>query len=536
MKFQLTEHFLFNFETAISSLAIVVSIYALLLEKRFRARIAIKRNQLRLLVIFACSILFFTFIGAILPYLSGEALPLFGYPVFWEIFASILLFFSLIIAYKLIKPISKLTKKQIEALCLYAPHSTIKYNGEMELILKEAEYFWPDFLKKTIDNENLNEVLNKDFSKKDFLKIASKSYYIIFSTVDFVSDNNNLSNIKNVKNFLRELILTSLLQDESVLTDDLNSPYKDLTQYIIREKKLTNIIFDKSFNLLSFDIKNNNKLNLFLRILSIFELYLGRKYHYTEKTDECLGVVGPKILKNFLDFFERNLYTLNTDELEKFLTELSRTCLELKDLSKQNSEILAEGIYKILESAASVSPALVRDTKRIRHAIIYIEKYFISANKTTKKIFDKLLLEKIVGTKNKKGEAYYTSNLDCYYPMMIPLYFQIYGYELFSNIGDNIKPENYKLHLVILKKMQKRLPLISSGKMQEYLKIELPKDARGKEIIKKRAEQCLDAMFPDNVFYDRELNTITYIFGNEEASETILLNETSVKNTIVYKE
>ena len=247
---QLTEHFLFNFETAISSLAIVVSIYALLLEKRFRVRIAIKKDQLKLLLALVSGVLLFTFIGSILPYLPGAALPLIGYPVFWEIIASFMLFFSILISYRLIKPIKKLTKKQIEALYLYAPHSLIKYRGEIELMLNESEYFWPDFLEKSVDDEKLREVLSNYFSEKDFLKLAAKSYYILINTVDFIYDSKHIGKIEHVKEFLRELIITSLSENESIITDDLNSDYKNITQYIIRERKLVDVIFKKSFSFL----------------------------------------------------------------------------------------------------------------------------------------------------------------------------------------------------------------------------------------------------------------------------------------------
>jgi hypothetical protein len=40
-----TDHFIFNLETAVSSLAIVVAIYALFLERRFRIRLGIKESQ-----------------------------------------------------------------------------------------------------------------------------------------------------------------------------------------------------------------------------------------------------------------------------------------------------------------------------------------------------------------------------------------------------------------------------------------------------------------------------------------------------------
>jgi hypothetical protein len=531
---QLTEHFLFNFETAISSLAIVVSVYALLLEKRFRVRVVIKRNQLKLLLIFAGSILLFTFIGSILPYLLGEALPMLGYPVFWEILASVVLFFSIIIAYKLIRPIKKLTKKQIKALYLYAPHSTIKYNGEIELMVKEAENFWPDFLEKSINNEKIKEVLNNYFSEKDFLRFVAKSYYILINTVDFVSNPKYIGQVRYAEHFLRELIMTSLSEDESILNDDLSSSYKELMQYIVREKKLANKIFGESFSTFELHLTNESALKIILRVLSVFELYIGRKYHYADNTKDYFNIIDSVTLKNFFVFFEENIYILGSDNLKTFLNKLSYIFVDLKELSEEHSTVLAEGIYQILENSAGILNSS-QNQWSIRQMLLTLNRTLILANETTKKVFEKRLLEKIVGTDDKNSEAYFSSNLDCYYPMMIPIYFHLYGYELFADKGQKIPTENMKMHLIILKKMKERLPIISSGRMQEYLKIGLPKDSRGKEVIKKRAEECLLKMFPDNMFYDKELNTITYIFGNEEMSETILLDKTYLKNKIVYK-
>lgn len=533
-KSQLTEHFLFNFETAISSLAIVVSLYALFLERRFRVRVEIKRDQLNLLLVFAGSVLFFTFIGSILPYLPGEALPLLGYPAFWEIIASVILFFSIMISCKLTRRIKRLTKKQIKRLCSYAPHSTIKYNGEIDLMLRESEYFWPDFLEKSIGDERLKEVLNIYFSEKDFLKLVAKSYYIIVSTVNFVADLKHAGHKDHVERFLKLIIAVSISEEESILNDDLNSSFKELTQYIFREKGLAGKIFDNSFVFDEILLTNETSLKIYLRMLSILELYLGRKYHYTENVSHCVGKIDSKVLKNIFDFFDSNIYRLESNNLEKFLDSFSDIHVDMEGLSDENSVVLANKTYKLLERSVNTLRS-IKDKYIARHIVGDIYRHFILVNDKTKETFDEKLLEKIIGTKNKKSENYNTSNLDGYYPMMIPIYFYIYGYELFANKGEKILPENMNMHLIILKKMQKKLPMISSGRMQEYLNIPLPKDDRGKEIIKKREEECLLAMFPDNIFYNRELNTITYIFGNEEASETILLNETSLENVIVYK-
>ena len=118
--------------------------------------------------------------------------------------------------------------------------------------------------------------------------------------------------------------------------------------------------------------------------------------------------------------------------------------------------------------------------------------------------------------------------------MMIPVYFFIYGYSLFTK---KVPTEDIDMHMTILKKMKENLPIIASGRSQEFIdEANMPKNQRGIDVIRKKAEECLESMFPENVLYDKETNAITYIFGNEESSSTILLNETFKEGKFVYKE
>ena len=527
------EHFLFNFEVAVSSLAIIVSIYALFLERRFRARIAIKGARLKWILGLILGVLVLTFVGAVLPYMPGSPLPLLGYPAFWEIVAAILLCYAILESYILVRPIKTLTKEQIASLVKYAPHSTLKYHGSLDLILKEAESFWTDFLTKSMSNRSLKEVLLSDFSQKDFLSVAAKSPYILWDTLEFVEKSKPTDNTEHVKSFLRDLILTSLIQEESIIADDLESSYKPLMQEIIRKKKLSTIIFDSTELFLLRLSENTGSLKILKRFVDIFDLYLGRRYHYTEDTTGYIGLIDADVLKTLLEFFKDNLHFLDKESRSKFLSELSFHSHELKDLPKEQSEALADGVYEILETYAS-GKDWSKDRENERLICIRLERNYVSCNQYTKRVFKQRLLEQIVGTEDEKKITHFTYNLGGFYPMMIPVYFFIYGYSLFTK---KVPTEDIDMHMTILKKMKENLPIIASGRSQEFIdEANMPKNQRGIDVIRKKAEECLESMFPENVLYDKETNAITYIFGNEESSSTILLNETFKEGKFVYKE
>ncbi len=535
----LSEHFLFNFETAISSLAIIISIYALVLEKRFRARVNIKRNIITQLKVILIIIIFLTFIGSIIPYIPGKPLPLLGYPIFWEIIATIPLIYGLFLAFKLFQPIKLLTKSQAKNLAKYAPHCTLKFHNSLDLILKEAEFFWSDFLKKTLTDKKLKDTLVYDFSQKDFLRAAVKSRYILLATVNFLSNNKDKKyNLSHIENFLSELFLENLIQTESVLNEDLNSSYKELMQHIIRKEGLADSIF-KNLRSPELDLyKNKNLFKILKRFVSVFHLYLGRQYHYTEKTDNYIDLIQSNILEDFLYLFKNNLYNLNTkkDRYNLFNELFSMPITNLKKLPEEQGKILGEGIYEMLEKYTiynfNQNDDLINEEERINYGILNFN--YIKENEYIEKYFKEKLLEKIVGSKDPKKPGHSWYNLKGYYPMMTQTYFIIYGYKIFSNKSNNMSAKDKEFHMTILKKMQENLPKIASGRTQEYLeKIEMPKEKNKIIIIKKRAERCLQSIFPQNIIYNKKENSITYI--NDEHSKTLLLNEIAKQNKFILK-
>lgn|GEM_PF-6006036 len=528
-----TEHFLFNFETAISSLAIVIAIYALILENRFRVRIVLKRNALKRIIILIATIVGLTFIGSILPLIPGYAIPLLGYPTFWELLASLLVLFTIYISFNLFRPIKKLTKKQANNLTNYAPHATIKYHGAIDLLLKELEYFWKDFLSETLKDPKLRETLAIDFSQPDFLAQATKSQRLLIDTIEFISDNRGKANIQVVETFLSDLFLSSLTQDESIIVDDLNSSYKPILQHIIRERKLAPIILGNATDLFFLRVNSKNLREVFQRMIEIFHMYLGRKYYYNEDTSGYSDLIETEILKRLLDFFKESLYRFNDEEKTDLLSQLDHHYADLSHLNEEKSTVLAEGIYEILENYASGKDWSKNEWKE-RLICIELHRSYIECNEFTKNVFEKRLLEKIVGTDDKKSREYFSYNLIGYYPMMIPIYFFIYGYTLFSN---KINTEHLSFHLSILKKMKENLPKMINGKIQQYFdRVELPKKERDLEIVKNRARNILSDMFPPSIIYNNEDNSITYYFSDEEAYTTILLDETYAQNRIVFKD
>jgi hypothetical protein len=245
-----------------------------------------------------------------------------------------------------------------------------------------------------------------------------------------------------------------------------------------------------------------------------------------------LSLVHSEVLENLLKFFKDSLLYLKPDEKSVFIRKLHLFSLDLSKLPEKESEILADGIYEILEDYAS-GKDWRKNSESERLLCIELAHSFIEGNQYAKKTFKKRLLAKVAGSENKEDVEYFTYNLRGFYPMMVPVYFFIYGHELF---GKGVPEENFGFHMTIVRRMQENLPKIASGKTQRFMDTDIPSNERSANAIKRRAENCLDRMFPEGIVYAKEENSITYYFAGDEDSRTLLLNETVGKNEFVYKE
>lgn len=535
-EFQYKEHFLFNFETAIAGLAMVVSIYALLIEKRFRIRVSIKKNERVFLLKLIASILGLTFIGAILPFIPGDPLPLIGYPVFWEFIASVLIIYTIYLSYIIISPIKSFSKKQIRQLLSVVPQATRKYHGSLDLMLKEADLFWGDFLKKSQENKNLQTLLIRDFANPDFIKLAVTSHYILIKTYQFIGESPSDVN-KSTLEFFRKLFIHNLVEDDSVIAEDLESDYKLITQEIIRKYKLGNTLFKGNGDLFFLRLAEyKNWLNIYRRFSILFKLYLGKRYHHTEDTKNYISLIDSEVIEVFLEFFKENLTHLTADEKDEFMSKFAFSVPEeIGSLPEAESKALANGIYELLEQYAA-GKEWQNEEKGWRdfHILYEFKSSFVDCNKITKQVFKERLTDMIAGAEDDKKTEYLAYNLKGFYPMVLPIYFYMYGPELFSRKEPK---EDREMHMRIIKKMQKNLPIISQGITQFYMSDKkLPLDERGKEAIRRKAEKALVSMFPNHVFYNKDDNSITYISSQGEKSITLLLDETIKSDSFVYKQ
>lgn len=536
---QLEEHFLFSFQTAISALAVVVSIYALMLERRFKIRSKLRGNIIKKLKFLVGGVFLFTFIGALLPYFAGDPIAILGYPVFWEIFSVLLLSYSVVLSFTLFKPIYALKDKHIKKLHYIAPYGTLNFHGIIDLMLVESEYFWSDMLNKSTNNELLKEVIENDFSQKDFLREASRSEIIVHSTIQFINNNKGPKSIKHVIDFFRKLLMESIVRSDSVLAVDLDSE-KNLSILIFQKYKLANIVFDNDFYyeyIYPLERKNNSEyLDIIHRVLNIFHICLNDKYYKNQKDDNSKteDLISIKSLNNFLLVFDNCVRYLNIEKALDFLNNIESSSLQLKDLPTEYSDSLVKGFYKIIESYAIKSENSINyQIERLIFMDLYIT--YLSFNEYTEKIFENKLLEKIAGIRGNKIFDGRACNLEGYYPNLIPIYFYIYGHDLFSG-KESSESKNIDFHLKILERMSECLPKIANGRTQQYFGgIEMPKDERGFNIVKNKAERFLNNLFPNNIIYNIEENSITYIFGNEEVSKTIMLNDFLVNGKIYFK-
>lgn len=528
------DHFLFNFEIAIASMAVVISIYALFIERRFRVRIFLKRDDKNLILGLFILTLGLTFVGAILPFVPGKALPLFGYPIFWEILAAIVILYIFYISYRIILPIRVFTKKQLKQLLNVVPEATSKYHDSMDLMLREADVFWDDFLKHAQKNKKLQDLLLRDFLNPEFIKLIVTSHYVLIKTYRFIS---NFPENSNINEFFRKLFIHHLVEDNSILAEDLESSYKPITQEIIRHHKLANILFKDNGALFFLRVtEHKNWSNIYRRFSILFKLYLGQKYHFTEDSKDYISLIDSEVIEVFLKFFKENLQHLREEERDEFMNWFAFLApRELKNLPEEESESLANGIFELLEQYSAGRNWQKEDRGwRDYHTLFEFKESFVDCNKVTKKTFQKRLVDKIIGAENGRSLERHVFNLKGFYPMVVPIYFHMYGIELFSLEESK---ENKKMHMKILEKMQKNLPILSQGRTENYMSDrKMPTDERGRGVVKRRAEKALVAMFPSDFFYNREENSITHITGGGERSVTLLLNETVKRGDFVYKD
>lgn len=515
-------HFLFNLDVAIASIAIVVSIYSLFLAKEFQIRVVINRFRVKKLTFLVVAILSITFGAALLPYIPGEPVALIGYPVFWEILATLLMFEAILTGYSVIARPKKLNGNQISSLYNYLPHTTAKYHNLFEPLLKELEFIWGDLLKKSLTNNTVRRMFCGSFIEKDFLKAASKSYYLNYQTLDFIDKNKLSPNIDPVKSFFRELVLQGLSEDESVIADDIESSYKDLMQKIIRQSRLGNYIFGRSFE---YDVKVDS-IDKMKRFVHILEMFLGRKYHYTEDASGYMKLVDSRAIECIFSFLEKNFHSLSNEDKKELMGKLSMMTIDTSIIPNDSSVVFASKLYDLIEQFAAF-----RDwsaDRGDRHVIISLFR-LIKDNPRANNIFRQKLQDKIIGS----DEEPFAYNLNGFYPMMVPIYIHTYGWELFS---DNIPPEDLDMHMKIITKMHERLPQFLEGKTQEYLTgTPLPSDAEGKEIVRVKALKALKSMFPFGVRYDADQNSITYLYSSEEHKSTLLLNESVRKGRPIIR-
>lgn len=533
-EFHLREHFLFNFEVAVASIAIVVSIYALLIERRFRVRISIKKDERDFILKLVALVLGLTFLGAILPFIPGEPLPLGGYPIFWEALASVAILYAFYLSYRIILPIRFLTKKQLKRLLNVVPQATKKYHGSMDLMLKEADLFWDDFLKKAKEDSNLQILLLRDFLNPEFVKLAVTSHYLLVKTYRFTGEHGGNENINS---FFRKLFIHHLIEDNSIVAEDLESSYKPITQEIIRKYRLANILFKNNGDLFSLRLAEyKNWANIYRRFSILFKLYLGQTYRNSEDTKDYIGLIDPRVIEIFLKFFKENLTHLTEDEKDEFMSWFAFHVPQeiIRKLPETESKALANGIYELLEQYAAFRDWQKEDEGwKDYYMLIEFKMNFIDENKVIKETFQERLTDKIAGTEDEEKIERLVYNLKGFYPMVLPIYFHMYGPELFSKKEPK---EEKEMHMKILGKMKKNLPILSQGITQHYMgDKKMPADEKGKEAVKRKAEKALRAMFPEDVYYDKEENSITRTTGDGERSVTLLLNETIEKGEFVYK-
>jgi len=105
-------------------------------------------------------------------------------------------------------------------------------------------------------------------------------------------------------------------------------------------------------------------------------------------------------------------------------------------------------------------------------------------------------------------------NIKGWYPAMILVYWQLFGFSVFS--GNTAMGEPREMHIEILRELSKSFPKLYDGHIRNFY--DNPNLPAGKEeLLKKQGRKILNDFLLDYMGYDREENSLSYYYGFGES-------------------
>lgn len=235
----------------------LLSVFALLLAIiqlsspiiKFRIRASNLKNKL--LIFLLATAVISVFLSTILPFIPGEALPLIGYPIFWELLSALILVVAGAYLIRIITKTAKFTKENAEAYL----NATISFiaKGDEEQLNKLAEEIYPSISSVIAEARIYNRYEAIEAKKKNEVYEVSKTTKIANTILDAWSDKLFCQALvckspASAIEIIAELSKTPSSSVGIALSDEIiNQSFENKNSILNREEKYSGLGFFRNF-------------------------------------------------------------------------------------------------------------------------------------------------------------------------------------------------------------------------------------------------------------------------------------------------
>lgn len=367
----------FTLGDLLSVIALLLAISQLtspIIEFRIRAHKLSKKIIITLSAIAVVSV----FLSTLLPFIPGEALPLIGYPIFWELLSALILVIVGIYVIWIITRTSRFTPKNAEQYL----NATISFiaKGDEERLNKLAEEIYPSISGVIEEARIYDQYQAIEAKKKNEIYEVSKTTKIAITILDAWSDKQFCQAIVCRSPMSAIEIIAQLSKSlnsgvgSALCSEIINQSFENQNSILNREEKYSGLGFFKSFMLQCFS--NWRFVDSHYRPLQSWEHYKNSLTEWkVKKYCECTNIALQSYLesKDYWQFPSSFYVAVNTlANLAMYQITNIKNLTESEIHTSDNQKILSEiskGYQDIIASVLKVEdyPAYDYDESNYDH-------------------------------------------------------------------------------------------------------------------------------------------------------------------------
>lgn len=312
---------------------------------RFRIRAHNLSNKL--LVVLALTAIISIFLSTILPFVPGEAIPLVGYPIFWELLSAFILVGVGAYVILIITKTAKFKQKNAEQYL----DATISYiaKGDEEQLNKLAEEIYPSISSVIKEAKAYDKYQYMSAKEKGEIYEVTKTTKIANTILDAWSDKlfcqtivckSPVSAIEIIAQLSKN---PSTSQGRALCNEIINQAFENENSILNREEKYSGLGFFKNFMLQCFS--NWNFVNGGYRPLQSWEYYRSsQKGWKVRKYCECINIA----VQSYIGAKDYHQYPPSLFVALDNMAHLTMNQINIKNISKheiynsENQKILSE--------------------------------------------------------------------------------------------------------------------------------------------------------------------------------------------------